>query len=155
MGKKTKLIVSGLIILLVITGVAVFRTVMPVKKVEPVAQESEDNSVISEIDPSISVAVKESTVKDNTVNLTVSGLAGKMATIEYDLSYESQGLIQGVTGGKPIDIAGQDGFDREIYLGTCSRNVCKPHAGVSRVSLVVKLTDPNGKRSQFTGDFDL
>ena len=41
--------------------------------------------------------------------LTVSALASKYATVAYELTYDSQGLIKGVnSGSKPVDVAGKD-----------------------------------------------
>jgi hypothetical protein len=79
-----------------------------------------------------------------------------MVSVGYELTYESQGLIKGVdSGSSAIDVTGKDTFERDIYLGTCSRNVCKPDPGVTKVSVVLKFTDKSGQKSQFSKDYDL
>lgn len=108
-----------------------------------------------EADSSIIADVVWSKTKSNTIVLSVSGLKSSYSKVAYEVSYETQGVVQGVTT-KPLDIAGKDTFLRDdIYLGTCSRNVCKPHTGVKKVSLVLEFTDTSGKKSQLTKDFDL
>ena len=77
-------------------------------------------------------------------------------SVAYELSYESQGLIKGVnSGSKPIDTTDKDSFEREVYLGTCSKNDCKPDVGVTKISVVLEFTDKDGKRSQYSKDFEL
>ena len=76
--------------------------------------------------------------------------------VAYELTYESQGLVKGVnSGSKPIDVAGKDSFEREVYLGTCSRNVCKSDGGVKSVSVVLEFTGESGKKSQFSKEYPL
>ena len=73
-----------------------------------------------------------------------------------ELTYESEGLIKGVnSGSKPINISNKDSYSKDIYLGTCSRNVCRADTGVTSVSVALEFTDINQNKSQFSGDFDL
>lgn len=154
MKHKMKILYGGLALLLLVTGLIVYRAVAPSD--EPAPIEEEITELLPQADSSIVVDAKFSKTKDNTVVLNVSALASKYATVGYELTYDSQGLIKGVnSGSKPIDVAGQDAFEREVYLGTCSRNVCKPDLGVAKVSVVLEFTDTTGKKSQFSKDFDL
>lgn len=100
------------------------------------------------------VAVVRNSTKDNTLALSISGLQSNYMTVTYELSYSSQGLIQGITS-RPIEITGKEGFVRDIYLGTCNKNLCRPHLGVNQVSLLLELTKLNGEKSQLSKDFDL
>ncbi len=148
------LLYGGLAVLLLVTGFLVYRAVLPSN--EPEVVEEEVTELLPEADPSIVVDVALSKAKANTVVLNVTKLGSKYTSVGYELTYDSQGLIKGVnSGSKPIEVAGQDGFEREVYLGTCSRNVCKPDLGVSKVSVVLQFTDTSGKKSQFSKDFDL
>lgn len=154
MKHKMKLLYGGLALLLFITGIVVYRAVAPSE--EPVPVEEEITELLPAADTSIVVGAAFSKAKDNTVVLTVSALGSKYTTVGYELTYDSQGLIKGVnSGSKPVEVAGEDGFEREVYLGTCSRNVCKPDTGVTKVSIVMEFTDTTGKKSQFSKDFDL
>lgn len=151
---KQKYVYIGLTVLLVLTGFVVYKAVAPAPEAPPV--EEEEIISLPEADPSIVVSAAFSKAKANTVILKVSNLKNTYSTVGYELTYDSQGLIKGVnSGSKPIEVAGQDGFEREVYLGTCSRNVCKPDLGVEKVSVVLEFTDNSGKRSQFTKDFDV
>jgi len=121
-------------------------------------QQPEQQEVVEEITPAdsaIQANVSWSKVKDNTIVLSIEGLKAGYTKVRYEISYETQGIVQGVTS-RPLDISGQETFTRDdIYLGTCSRNVCKPHTGVKKVSVVLEFTDVSGKKSQLTKDFDL
>jgi hypothetical protein len=132
-----------------IVGYTVFRK-SPVKPPEAVVEEQ-----LAVADSSIAAEVAWSKVKDNTIVLSITGLKSGYTKVAYEVSYETLGVVQGVTAS-PLDITGKDTFTRDdIYLGTCSRNVCRPHTGVKKVSLVLEFTDTSGKKSQLTKDFDL
>jgi hypothetical protein len=115
----------------------------------------EEGQAIAPADVSIGVAVTWHPTKDNTLVLTVNGLASKYTDIMYEISYDSMGIIQGVTS-RPLSVVGMDTFTRDdIYLGTCSKNVCRPHPGVKSVTVVLEFTDTAGKKSQFVKEFTL
>lgn len=156
MNKKTGFIIAGVIaLLLIITGFVVYKAVF---FGTPTPTQSTDAITPAEIpaaDASIQVNLIKSTATANAVVISAKGLT-KISTIAYELTYESNGLVKGVnSGSKPADVAGKDSFEREIYLGTCSRNVCKPDTGVSKVTLNLVFTDTSGKQSQFSKDYTL
>ncbi len=154
MKKNPMMLVGVLAVLLVVAGFVVFKAVFSPKAPAPVVEEEVIES-LAPADASISVDIAKSKVKDNTVVLSVDGLASKYSKLSYELSYETQGIVQGVTSA-PLDISGKDDFVRDdIYLGTCSRNVCKPHPGVTKIAAVLIFTDADGAKSQFTGEFEL
>ncbi len=154
MNKRIVLLV--VLVLLSTTGIVLYtifgRQSGPAQPlVEEVAQES-----FEPLDQGVMVEVAKSRNRDNTVVLSVKGLRSTYDALSYELTYESQGLVKGVnSGSKPLDIGGKDTFEREVYLGTCSRNVCKPDMGVKKVSVVLEFTASTGKRSQFTQDYPL
>ena len=154
--KKKSIIIAIVVLLLIVAGGFAVKAVFFPKPPAAVTQEEEEVEILPEVDSSVIVEAMESKTKDNTVILRVSGLNSKMSTVAYELTYESEGLIKGVnSGSKPIEVDGEDGFEREVYLGTCSRNVCKPDPGVTKVSVVLEFTDTAGKRSQFSKEFEL
>jgi hypothetical protein len=156
MKSKMTLIYAGLAFLLLITGGIVWKVISGNNAPVTPVKEEQVVEILPPVDASVIVTVKKSTSAANTVVMGVTGLAGKMTSIGYELSYESQGLVKGVnSGSKPIDVAGKETFERDIYLGTCSRNVCKPDAGVTNVSVVMEFTGTDGKKSQFSKDYDL
>ncbi len=155
MNKKLGIITGVLVLLLVITGVVVYKAVFSGSPAAPPITE-EEQEILPEADSSLVVSVTKSKTEANTVVIGVKGLNNKYSTIAYELTYDSQGLIKGVnSGSKPAEVAGKDTFERPIYLGTCSRNVCKADVGVSKISLVLQFTDVDGKKTQFSKEYEL
>lgn len=152
---KYKNIVIALIAVLLLTGgFAAFKSFSKPKE-EKVVIEDKPIEELETLDPAVIVDVTWSKAKDNTVVLSISGLGSKYTSVSYELSYESQGIVQGVTS-RPLEISGKDSFVRDdIYLGTCSRNVCRPHTGVKKISVVLEFSGISGKKSQFSKDYDL
>jgi len=149
-------IIPGIIVLLILGFVLikVFGNKGETKKVTQ--EEMPIEEILKEVDSSVEVNLLKSKVKDNSVVITVNGLASRYVSIGYELQYESGGVGKGVTSGsKPLDVTGQDSFEREIYLGTCSKNVCKPDLGVTKVGLVLEFTDTAGTKYQFSKEFEL
>ncbi|MBU2459752.1 hypothetical protein KKG44_01390 [Patescibacteria group bacterium] len=158
MKNKMTLLYIGLVVLLIVTGVVVYKAVFAPKLQLPVVKEEKEQVKPTPVvaDSNLVVIAKWSKAASNTVVLSVSNLNSKYQNVAYELTYDSQGLIKGVnSGSKPIDVIGKDSFQREIYLGTCSRNVCKPDLGIKQVSVVLEFTDSLGQKSQFSKDFDL
>lgn len=154
--QKPGIIIIGItFIVLSVIGIGI-TSILRARQTKPIVlQEEQADVTIPAADSSIEATVARHGSKDSTVVLTISGLKGQYASILYELSYESKGIVQGVTS-RPLDVAGKDTFIRDdIYLGTCSKNVCRPHAVVRKVFLVLEFTDTNGKISQLAKDFDL
>lgn len=154
---KNKMVILFVVMGLLLggTGFVVYKALTPAPKIAQTIEEETPVEETQPLDPSIQVELTKSRVKDNTVVLSVKGLRGNVRTIAYELSYTSQGIIQGVTS-KPVDVTGKDSFVRDdIYLGTCSRNVCRPHTGVKSVTVVLEFTNASGTKSQFSKDYDL
>ena len=155
MNNKNFLIIGGIVGVLLVSGVVGITQMNQQKKNVPVVVEEKFQEETVPLASTVEVSVTKSRTKDNTIVLTISGMQSKYSTVAYELSYDSLGIVQGVTT-KPLDVTGKDTFIRDdIYLGTCSRNVCRPHPGVNKVSLVLEFTDSSGKISQFSKDYDL
>ena len=153
--KKPLIIAVISVMILSVISFSVYRVVNSKSKAVTDNQIPEPTpETLRQIPGSVEVSVKA--IQNNSVALTVKGLDGKFTDVAYELTYESQGLIKGVnSGNNPIDISGKSDFTREIYMGTCSRNVCKPDAGVKQVSIVLEFTGTDGQKSQFSKDYDL
>ena len=153
---KMKKSLIGIFIALVVLGLGVVGYTIYKNAQKPTTQTVvEEEEPVAVADSAILAEVGFSKVKDNTIVLSLSGLKSGYKTVAYEISYDTQGVVQGVTS-RPLDISGKDTFVRDdIYLGTCSKNVCKPHTGVKKVSVVLEFTDLSGKKSQLSKDFDL
>ena len=66
----------------------------------------------------------------------------KVKRIEYALSYDANGISQGVMGSFVPN--GQSSDNRDLYFGTCSKGVCTPHYGIENASLLVTTTLSSG-----------
>ena len=158
MNKKIGLIIAGVIVvLLIVTGFVVYKAVFSGSP----APSGPTTEAITPIelpaaDASIQVDLTKSKATANAVVISVKGMGNKIISIGYELQYTSNGVVKGVQSGvKPLDVSNQDTLSREIYLGTCSKNVCTPDTGVSKLTLNLVFTDTSGKQSQFSKDYTL
>lgn len=108
--------------------------------------------------PTVSDSVKvELTAKNDNkvVDIRISGIAGDIDTIEYELTYTTgSGLPRGVLG--KITVEGQSSIERnDIDLGTCSRGKCVYDTGVTSINLSLKFNSVNGQSSVFQKTFPL
>ena len=148
------MIIGGIVLCVLGVSVIIFSLFGPKSTKTNIVVEEEVEQ-IQVADAAIQATVEWNKSKDNVVSLMVTGLAGKYTQVAYELSYESLGIIQGVTS-KPLDVTDKDTFTRDdIFLGTCSKNVCRPHVGVKQISVVLEFTDTAGVKSQLTKDVDL
>lgn len=73
-------------------------------------------------------------------------------SVAYQLTYKQVSSSGGKTSSQDegamggINIAGKSNTSQEILFGTCSKNVCRYHAGVNDVRLEVSYTSVNGKK---------
>jgi uncharacterized protein (UPF0333 family) len=142
------------VVIAVITGFLVMKKNTPAPKPAATTEEVVED-VVTEADPSIEVKLTKSTTKENTMVLAVANLKNKYQKVSYELSYDTNGVVQGVTS-RPVDVTDKDTFTRDdIYLGTCSKNVCRPHTGVKKITLVLEFTATDGKKSQLTKDIEI
>jgi hypothetical protein len=81
-------------------------------------------------------------------NLIISGLlAAGVTSLEYDISYESEGRLLGVgTAGTPIDVEGKDSIERDIFFGTESSGRRKYDPNVENITLTVRFNTPDGPK---------
>lgn len=83
----------------------------------------------------------------NIVRVNFSNLRSTKS-ISYTLMYTGNGIGQGVTGslnpGKKLSVS------RDLFLGTCSKNVCIKHANVKNIKLQVTIYYVNGTSTSKT-----
>jgi hypothetical protein len=155
--KKIILIIVVLVVALVVVGFVLVKGISNQFKVTQTPSDSSE--VVNENLPentTVEVQVKKDSSKQDTVLVQIRKLDKAYTSLAYEITYETQGIFQGVnSGSKPIDISGKDEVVRDVYLGTCSKNVCKPHTGVKSVSVALEFTEKSGKKSKFSQDFNL
>lgn len=121
-------------------------------KVRPQATPAPKNLDLPDVDPS--VVVDLNAAKDNkSVVLSVKNIPEGTEAIEYELSYlTGEGLPKGALG--EIKLNSDTEIERDILLGTCSRNTCTYDTGVTSVKLVLVFNHPDGD-SKFVRDYPL
>lgn len=153
--KKSMIILIGVFILLLVGCIFI---VYQALKPRPPAKTSNTvvkNVIIPEADSSLVLQVVKSSKEDNSVDISVKGLRD-ITGLEYELSYETQGQIQGVNNGnKPLDVTGKETFERTIYLGTQSSGKKTPHKGVTEVQVTMRFTNSSGQKTQRSASFPL
>jgi hypothetical protein len=157
MKNKKMIVYGGLAIGLIVTGFIVYKTLSKPKVATTLPVEEVPQEIIPTINEAqIQVTLTKSSGKANTVDLGIQGLDSKYTGVGYEFTYESKQIIKGVNSGNtPVDVTGKNDYTKEVYLGTCSRNVCTPDPGVTKITVALEFTDASGKKSQFTKDFDL
>jgi len=73
------------------------------------------------------------------------GNLNKANSVTYTLMYQSSGVDQGVSG--TLDSANGNSLTRELYFGTCSSGVCRPHGDLSNMKLEVTSDLTSGKKT--------
>ncbi len=64
--------------------------------------------------------------------------------VSYALTYNTSVQQEGVMGSLNLD--GSSNTSQEFLFGTCSKNVCKYHTGISNMHLEVSYTARSGKK---------
>ena len=68
-------------------------------------------------------------------------------SLEYEVLYETEGLIKGVNSGStPIEVDESGVVEREIDFGTCSSGVCRYDKNVGKITLVVRFNTSAGPK---------
>ncbi|MBI3619610.1 hypothetical protein HY214_00455 [Candidatus Roizmanbacteria bacterium] len=73
------------------------------------------------------------------------GNVNRAKSIAYTLSYQTNGVEQGVIGS--IDTASGATANRELLFGTCSSGVCRFHENLANMKLEVTAELTTGKKS--------
>lgn len=63
--------------------------------------------------------------------------------VSYMLTYKTNGQQEAAMGGLTLDKSSQTS---EILFGTCSKNVCRYHSGITDARLEVSYTTKSGKK---------
>lgn len=80
------------------------------------------------------------------VSFSLSGLKEKgYRSFEYEISYDAQSsedpsqIISQGSGSASAIMVNEEPFEREVLLGTCSKNVCRYDKGVKSVKIIIRL----------------
>jgi len=89
MKNKALIIALVLVVLLGGTGFAVYKVLVPGTS-KTVVTEEEIVEILPPVDASVIVDVVKSKTAADTVIMSATGLAGKMVSVAYELTYDSQ-----------------------------------------------------------------
>lgn len=64
--------------------------------------------------------------------------------VSYFLTYKQNGQEEGAMGG--LNLTGAGSQSAELLFGTCSKNVCRYHTGITNARLEVSYTSTSGKK---------
>lgn len=150
--KKPIVWIISIVVLLLVGGIVVFaRSQQRESKLEE-RETPREEEILPAIDPSVTISLTPREDK-RAVILKVSNIPDDVTTLEYELTYEAKGgLPRGALGR--IDLKGSLSVEREILLGTCSRNTCVYDEGVEKVSLTLRFNGTLGRR-QFQKEYPL
>ena len=93
--------------------------------------------------PSISISAQYIKTK-NIVRIYFGSISG-VSKIAYTLTYQGNGIGQGVIGS--FAPGKQTSASKDIYLGTCSGKVCTPQRNIKNIQLEATTKFTNGKSS--------
>lgn len=139
---KSRLMIIGGVLIVVLVGMFVLRGGANSKKTIPSAEPTE--AVIPTVDSSVQVNLTAS-LPGREVLLDIKNIPGGTQTIDYELSYQTkqQGL-QGVIG--TLTLNNESGYQKRITLGTCSSGKCVYHEVMGKIKLTLKFTGNYGDK---------
>jgi len=73
--------------------------------------------------------------------------------VDYELVYFANDISRGVTG--TIELEGKTSAERDLLLGSCSRNVCKYDENVTEGTLSLRFQNPEGQVRKYELAFHL
>ena len=160
--KTKKIIVITLPILVVVVGLLiayfVFNKPKATNKVDDTefTEAADDLEAIPTVTKDVVVSLEPIQPKKE-IKLIVKGVPQGTKSIEYELTYstkdqDSQGVFSTAGPEKNALTFGAD-FERDITLGTCSKNVCKYHVITSPIKVSLKFEGSYGARI-FQKDYD-
>jgi len=163
MQKNKKILIAiGLIVgAIVLVGVIINLTrpktsVSVTKKTSKLAESQIDSEAIPTVGPEVQVKIVSIDPK-KVVKLVVDGVPSNTTSLEYEFIYstseqDSEGVFSTAKPKEGLKSFPKS-FEREITLGTCSRNVCRYHIITSKITVRLKFEGDYGSKL-FQKDFD-
>lgn len=141
----------GLVALILVVGMLLLRKppTTEIKKTSQLLDSQDENEVIPTVGPEVKVKLVSVQPKKE-VKLVVEGVPDTTAIIEYEFTYstkeqESEGVFS-TAKPKEGETSFPKLFERQITLGTCSKNVCRYHDITSDVVVRLKFEGAYGSR---------
>lgn len=101
------------------------------------------NAVVKTNKPATTTGYSSARLSRGTNSVVVTFLnLSKVSRIDYTLSYNANGVEQGVVGS--LTPAGQTSDSRDLYFGTCSHGVCTAHRSITGAVLTIETKLKSG-----------
>src|SRR3989344_3934229 len=80
--------------------------------------------------------------------LSISGLdKARVKNLEYEVLYETSGLVKGVnSGSSPVEADANGEVERELDFGTCSSGVCRYDKEIGTITLIIRFNTSSGTK---------
>lgn len=144
-------VAAAVIALAIVVSIVVLRkpAQVEVKKTSQLLESQDDTEPIPTVGPEVKVKLVSIQPKKE-VKLVVEGVPAKTTSIEYEFTYstkeqDSEGVFS-TAKLKEGETAFPKAFERQITLGTCSKNVCRYHDITSDVVVRLKFEGEYGSR---------
>ncbi len=154
MQRNTKILIAVIVIIVsvaLVVGIALLRKPAPVevKKTSQLLESQDDTEPIPTVGPEVKVKLVSIQPKKE-VKLVVEGVPAKTTSLEYEFTYstkeqESEGVFS-TARPKEGETIFPKTFERQITLGTCSKNVCRYHSITSDIVVRLKFEGEYGSR---------
>ncbi|MEI6326629.1 MAG: hypothetical protein WCO78_00740 [Candidatus Roizmanbacteria bacterium] len=151
MNKKTIIPVAaiGLVVVSLVVYLVTRPAAPPVTKKTIQITQAPENEIIPTVGPEVKVDLKSVTSKQ-IISLVVDGVPANTTAIEYELTYstkekDADGAFSTAKPKAPETTFGKT-FERQITLGTCSRNVCRYNVVTSDIKVSVKFEGAYGSQ---------
>ncbi len=148
MKKYLPIIIGGIVLLLILGGVFWFLRGRKPAEPEEIPEQLAPEWTLEER-PYVSLTPRED---GHEFKLRIGGVKDT-EFIDYELVYFANNISRGVTG--TIELEGKTMVERDLLLGSCSRNVCKYDEDVSEGTLSLRFQTPDGKVRKYELAFHL
>lgn len=132
-----------LILLTVLFSVFLFTKEAQAKTLPQAAKEGKQTAVVkNSVNAGISVSPKLRA--DRRALIVNFGSLQNASSVSYALTYKTSQQEEGAIGTLNLNKASSQ--TSELLFGTCSKNVCRYHTGISNMRLEVSYTSKSGKK---------
>lgn len=130
------------LVLIFILGIGVYVTSAQAKVLPQSAKAGVKSSAGKSFGSTINVYPKLRADR-RALNVNFSNLKNAKS-VSYMMVYKTNGQEEAAMGA--LNLTGASSQSSELLFGTCSKNVCRYHSGISDARLEVSYTSKNGKK---------
>lgn len=153
---KNKMALIGIAAVVVVVAVAGFIFISQQKSVKaPVVEQTPEEQAV-EMKPE-EIGLELTPNKAHTeVAMKITDVS-KFTHFDFEMSYDAivdgESVPKGAIGSGDVN-PGETSIERKITIGTCSSGTCKYDKGVTKISLILRLTLKDGKTAVVKKDLD-